>query len=228
MSNIHDNFKKLVNVKIELDGVEYPNDYADQLDIDKTNLDEEFLEHSTRYAYYATMAGLAEDRHQRAKEELDKLKADLDHEIRAKKDAIIAQNPKFKLTEAMITNEIVSDARYQKKLSATQTARHLATVLKNAPMAFAHRRDMLIELGKTAISGMTDPRVQQGRQQQVRQMFAAKTAQRVAPVEALPVPEPDDLEATSFPVEGEEVDFTPSVTEAPTTTNGRRRTPKTA
>jgi hypothetical protein len=168
---------------------------------------------------------MAEDRHQRCKEELDRLFADMDHEVRAKRDAIVAQNPKFKMTEPMIENEIKSDKRYQAKLSEVQIARYLAKVLKNAPQAFAHRRDMLLELGKHATTTMTDPRVSSGQQQQVRKMFAAKAARTLPAAPAVDVP--DDLEAGLIAPEGEVVEFNPPVDE-PTASTARRRAPKTA
>lgn len=225
MGNIDDGLRQLLGVRIELDGVEYPNHYNEDLDIDPTNLEEEFLTHSKRYAYYATLAEMAEDRHQRSKEELDRLFADLDHEVREKRDVIMAQNPKFKMTEPMIKNEILSDARYQKKLSEVQTARYLSKVLKNANTAFSHRKDMLMTLGRTSMATITDPRISGGQQQQVRNMFAAKSAPRLPP----PVVEqPDDLEAGLIAPEGEEIEFNPPVDDSPAPTRRRTPTPKTA
>lgn len=165
---------QLLDVEIELEGVHYPNEYSSQLTIDRTALDGEFVDHARRYAYYATLADMAEDRHQRVKEELDKLYADLDHEVRAKTEAIKISNVKFKMTETMISSEIQIDKRYQDKLKEVQKARHLAKVLKNAPQAFTHRKDMLLALGKVSFPG-SEPRVSQDQQQQqVRTMFATK------------------------------------------------------
>jgi len=220
MSRIDDALKQLVNVKIELDGVEYPNDYAEQLAIDRTSLEDEFLEHSKRYAYYATLAELAEDRHQRAKEDLERLVADLDHEIRAKAEQIRSQNDKFKLTETMIEKEILIDPRYQRKLSEIQNARHLAKVLKAAPMAFAHRRDMLIELGKTAMSTVSDPRVSQGKQKQVQNMFAAKSSAPSLPAHVSDTPD-EEFEAIANNLLGEINAATQ--TEPPSTSRRRPR-----
>ena len=223
MKIINDSFKQLVNVKIELDGVEYKNTYAEDIDIDSTNLQEEFLEHSKRYAYYATLATTAEDRHQRRIEELTHLRAKIDVEIRIKRDAMIAQNPKFKMSEPMILNEILSDSRYQKKLMEMQAARQLSIILQAAPYAFSQRKDMLIALGKVSDGSMSSPRVQEGREQQVRNMFAARA---VVSQPIIDIPVPDDLDATNLPPEGELVDFTPPEVAAPM--NSRRRSPKTS
>lgn len=175
MPTLRQLLKNLVGVEVVLDGVEYPNNYSDELAIDRTNLEEEFVSHSERYAYYATLAEMAEDRHTRLKEELDELEARLDHEIRADADSIRLNDPKFKMTETMVANEIKLRPEYRDKLKLLQDARHLSKVLKAAPMAFAHRRDMLIELGKSHLSSMNDPRIAGGKQQQVKNMFARKS-----------------------------------------------------
>ena len=183
MSQMRELLKQLVGVPIVIDGVEYPNEYADVLGIDRTDLESEFVNHSERYAYYATLAELADDR-------ADRLKEDLDHGVRSKADAVRQQDPKFKMTETMVENEVKMSAAYKQMQTEYQEARRLAKILKNAPHAFAHRRDMLIELGKTAMSSMSDPRVQQGRQQLARNIISAS---RRAPMLPVAGGEPSDV-----------------------------------
>lgn len=178
MSSFRDFLKQLVNVQVVIDGVEYPNTYGDDLAIDYTNLEQEFLTHSERYAYYATLAEMADDRADRLKEDLEHLQAKLDVQTREKAKNIQTADPKFKMTETMIENEIKNSAPYRAAQQEYQNARTLAKLLKNAPHAFAHRRDMLIELGKTAMSSISDPRIQQGKQQMVKNIISA---QRRAP-----------------------------------------------
>lgn len=186
MSRISDSLAQLLNVNIEIAGTSYPNMYAEDLAIDRSSLEGEFIEHSERYAYYATLAEMAEDRHNRIKEELDNLVSLIDHEKRQKADAIRQQDPKFKMTEAMFEHEIRLDGRYLEKQKEVQNARHLAKVLKCAPMAFAHRRDMLIELGKKDMSS-NDPRITGAKSDQVRALIG-KTRQQpqVNPAPGLP------------------------------------------
>lgn len=178
MSSFRDFLKQLVNVQVVIDGIEYPNTYGDDLAIDYTNLEQEFLTHSERYAYYATLAEMADDRADRLKEDLEHLAAKLDVQTREKAKNVQTADPKFKMTETMIENEIKNSAQYREAQKEYQNARTLAKLLKNAPHAFAHRRDMLIELGKTAMSSISDPRIQQGKQQMVKNIISA---QRRAP-----------------------------------------------
>lgn len=188
MSSFRDFLKQLLNVQVVIDGVEYPNTYADDLSIDRTNLEEEFVEHSERYAYYATLAEMADDRADRLKEDLEHLAAKLDVQTREKAKNIQQQDPKFKMTETMVENEVKNSKAYQELQKEYQQARSLAKLMKTAPHAFAHRRDMLIELGKTAMSSVSDPRVQQGKQQMVKNIMGA---QRRAPQLPAPGGEPE-------------------------------------
>lgn len=188
MSSFRDFLKTLVNVQVVIDNVEYPNTYADDLSIDRTNLEDEFVSHSERYAYYATLAEMADDRADRLKEDLEHLAAKLDVQVREKAKNIQVADPKFKMTETMVENEVKNSAEYHAAQKDYQDARTLAKLLKNAPHAFAHRRDMLIELGKTSMSSHTDPRVQQGKQQIVKNIISAQRQLNSKPAPQLPIP----------------------------------------
>jgi hypothetical protein len=195
MPTMRELLKALVGVPITIGGVTYPNGYADDLGIDRTNLEEEFVQHSERYAYYATLFEMADDRADRLKEELELTAANLDHEKREKAKAIQLQDPKFKMTETMFENEVKMDKRYQAKQQEYADARHLSKLLKAAPMAFAHRRDMLLELARSSMAQMNDPRITQQRQEQARQALALKQrmTQHTAPALPEPTPEPQEM-----------------------------------
>lgn len=188
MSTFRDFLKQLVNTQVVIDNVEYPNTYADDLSIDRTNLEEEFVTHSERYAYYATLAEMADDRADRMKEDLEHLAAKLDMSVRDKAKALQMNDPKFRMTETMVENEVKNSAEYQRSQKEYQEARTLSKLLKNAPHAFAHRRDMLIELGKTSMSSMSDPRVQTGRQQLVKNIIGAQRQLNSKQAPQLPIP----------------------------------------
>lgn len=179
--------KKLVSVNIEIDGIVYPNEYADSLFIDRSMLDDEFVTHSERYAYYATLAEMADDRADRLKEDLEHLTSVLDHEKRMKARELQSQDPKFKMTETMFEHEVRLDKRYQEKLKEFQDARHLAKVLKSAPMAFNHRRDMLLELGRSRLVQMNDPKIIQNKQEMARNMMKRQVESPALPASD-PVP----------------------------------------
>lgn len=203
MPSIKDYLKSLTGVDIEINDIQYPNSFAEDLFIDRTNLDGEFAEHAERFAYYATMAELAENRHNQLAEELKNLEARIDHEKRAQASQLAAADAKFKMTEKMFEHEIRLDKRFLEKQKEVQDARYLAKVLKNAPMAFSHRRDMLIELAKQHTAGMTSPRVVRARTDEVRQIIKNQRDTNVSPPPTIPSP----------------------VTEP--SANGRRRTAKT-
>lgn len=188
MSSFRDFLKTLVNVQVVIDNVEYPNTYADDLSIDRTNLEDEFVSHSERYAYYATLAEMADDRADRLKEDLEHLAAKLDVQVREKAKALQVVDSKFKMTETMVENEVKNSAEYHAAQKDYQDARTLAKLLKNAPHAFAHRRDMLIELGKTSMSSVSDPRVQQGKQQIVKNIISAQRQLNSKQAPQLPIP----------------------------------------
>lgn len=186
MASMRELLKALVGVNIEIDGVTYPNSYADDLSIDRSDLDAEFVEHAERYAYYATLAELADDRATRLKEDMEHLFAAIDVEKRRNYDQLKLQDPKLKMTEAMFEHEVRLDQRYQTKLAEYQTARHLAKVLKAAPIAFAHRRDMLTSIGERELRVMSSPQITQGRQQVARNLIQRKQAPQLPPAEEAP------------------------------------------
>lgn len=192
MARMQELLKQVVGVEIEIDGVNYPNEYADALVIDRSDLDAEFVEHSERYAYYATLAELADDRADRLKEKLEHLAAVIDHEKRDAAKAMQLNDPKFKMTEAMFEHEVKMDPRYQRMLEEFQDARHLAKVLKSAPLAFAHRRDMLLELGRSRMSQLTDPRVLQNRQQVARNLISQHSETQEQDPGTVQAPAPTD------------------------------------
>lgn len=167
--------QKLTGVPIDLGGVVYPNDFAEDLSIDRSNLQEEFLTHADKYAYYATLSELAEDRFNRLKENLETVAARCDYDKRTEYERMKAQETKLKMTEKMFENEVLLDPRYQAALKEMQDARYLAQLLRNAPMAFAHRRDMLLEVAKSHTVGMTHPRIIEGQQETVRNIMQRDT-----------------------------------------------------
>jgi hypothetical protein len=216
MSQLRDFLKQLVNVQVVLGGVEYPNTYGDDISIDRTDLQEEFVRHAERYAYYATLAELADDRADRLKEDLEHLAAKLDHDTRQKAVALKQADPSFKMTETMVENEVKMHAAYRQAQTEYQEARHLAKLLKNAPHAFAHRRDMLIELGKTSMSTVGSPTVNRGLMQQARQVIERGVAPQMPPATINPplpahLTEEQSLAATE-----------PAVEPAPVVTSRRR------
>ena len=165
----------VLNFEVALNGKTYDNDAATALRIDRTNLDEEFANQHTRFAYYATLHEMAKDKAARLKVSLETLYAQLDHEKRMAAKAVQAADPKFKYTESMCENEIKTDQRYQLKQQEMLDANQLAGVLGVAREAFQQRKDMLISLGANARASTPDLRIMGDR-------VKHETAEKVSPV----------------------------------------------
>ena len=149
----------LQNLPIEIDGVSYPNDIADHLRIDRTDLEEEFTTQPERYAYYASMEAIAKDKRARLKHGLELLYAQLDSEKRKEAQVLQVQNPKFKYTEKMCENEVKGDKRYQDMLREHLEAERLSNLLGAWRNAMDHRREVLISLGAHDRTGNMSTRV---------------------------------------------------------------------
>ena len=149
----------LQDLPIELDGISYPNNIADHLRIDRTNLEEEFAIQSECYAYYASMEAIAKDKRARLKHGLELLYAQLDAEKRAAAQAMQVQNPKFKYTEKMAENEVKGDKRYQIMLSDHLEADRLVNLLGAWRSAMDHKRESLVSLGAHDRTGNMSTRV---------------------------------------------------------------------
>lgn len=145
--------------EIKINDVEYKQTIGDDLRIDRSILDDEFCEQSTKFAYYSTLHELARDKEARLKRELELFYANVDAEKRAGAIQAQAANPKFKYTEKMCENEVKTDERYQKKQLEYLDAKKLSGILGVAREAFAQRKEMLISVGANARSGVTSARV---------------------------------------------------------------------
>src|SRR5258706_16362910 len=107
-----DEIRKLLSgIQIKIGDVLWPNAYGDDIQIDRTNLEAEFENQPPRFAYYATLAEMADAAHLRLKEELEALSAAIDAENRNKTTALVEQNPKFKMTATMSEHQIWLDPR---------------------------------------------------------------------------------------------------------------------
>ena len=144
-------------LKIVIGEMEYPNTYADDITIDRTNLEDEFERHAERYGYWAYLAELAHDTYLRCKDELERLYALIDAEKRGIKEHFRTENTKFKYTETMVKSEVITDSRYVKKQYELRSCEHLANALKHAKESLSHRKDMLIQMGLTVRA--KEPRV---------------------------------------------------------------------
>lgn len=118
---------------------------ADDLFINRGDLNGEFVRHPERFGFYATCYEIAAAKENQYKVALERLYAVLDHE---KRNGLKLSG--IKATEKMVENEVITDDRYVALQDEHLTAQLDAAVLKSAMYAMQHRKDMLIQLGSAA------------------------------------------------------------------------------
>jgi hypothetical protein len=171
----------LPKIKIEIHGIEYDNTFADDIRIDRTNLDEEFATQAEKYAYYAFLAEEAKSAYEFLKFEVEQLYATVDHEKRMAAEAVKAQNKSFKYTETMCANEVITDKRYVDKKGEMLNAKKLAGQLDQAAKSVAQRRDMLQQLGANTRNSMQPTRAVEQRAEAAHDIIAQNQASKAAP-----------------------------------------------
>jgi hypothetical protein len=148
----------IISEVTHIDTMQYETNFSQELAIDKTDLEHEFLTHSDKFAYYAGLSELAQARADKVKFELEVLYAQLDINKRKMFNAAVDEDgKKFKYTEKMVENEIIADASYQKKMDQLLELQKTASLMNRAREAFNHRKEMLIQLANNSRVG--DPRV---------------------------------------------------------------------
>lgn len=156
---------KLPEIKITLNGVEYEHTFNTDVQIDRTNLDDEFASQAEKYAFYGFLAEQAKHNAEHRKHILENVEASLDSEKRAEAERTKSMLKSFKYTETMCHNEVISDPRYKEHQKAWMDAKLLAAQLDICAKAIAMRKDMLKELGAVArIGTFSNPQDQQVRE----------------------------------------------------------------
>lgn len=117
----------------------------EDLFVNRSDLNSEFLRHPERFAFYATCYEIAAAKESTYKVNLDRLYAILDHEKRG--ELVMAG---VKTTEKMVENSVITDSRYVALQAEYLQAQKDAAICKAAMNAMQHRKDMLIQLGSAA------------------------------------------------------------------------------
>lgn len=117
----------------------------EDLFVNRADLNNEFIRHPERFAFYATCYEIAANKENQYKVALDRLYAILDHEKRGE-----LKMAGIKPTEKMVENSVITDDRYTALQNDYIQASRDAAILKTAMQAMQHRRDMLIQLGSAA------------------------------------------------------------------------------
>lgn len=123
----------------------YPSTLEADVFINRGNLQEEFMRHAERFAFWGTAHELAVDIVNRLSARLKRVYAELDAEKR--QEFVLTAT---KSTEKMVENVVITDPRYIDAQEELFEAEKQAGLLKAARDAMMSRRDMLIQLGSTA------------------------------------------------------------------------------
>jgi len=112
--------------------------YKDELTIDKHNLDVEWINQSKVFAKWGEELVYAQERTDKAKANLDLIKAQTDSKIRA-------NNIGGKITESQILNMIIQDSEYQKAIVEHIEAKKQEGIIEIAKKAFEFQRNKALD-----------------------------------------------------------------------------------
>ena len=132
--------------------MKHPNTLEEDLYINSTNINTEFVEHSQRFAWYATAYELACFEENKLKVELERALAHADSDVRAK-----AKSAAIKMTEKMVENSVKTHPVVVPIHDEYLEAKRNSGILKAAMNAMIHRKDMLVQLGASyRAEGLSD------------------------------------------------------------------------
>lgn len=118
--------------------------FGKALEIDKYNLDEELLQQALLYLEWSDAKAQAEQERDKAKEQLDLTRAELDISIRRDPKAFGLE----KITEGAISNIILTQDKYQKAEIVYLEMRYSYNVISGALEALSHKKSALENLVK--------------------------------------------------------------------------------
>lgn len=126
----------------QIGDVTYESNLAEDLKINKGNLQDAFETHAERFAFYTTAYELALDYELRLSAEVDRLYAKCDEAARSQ----LAANG-IKVTEKMVENVVITTPEYIEAQKLLFDAKKNAGLLKAAKDAMIARKDMLVSFG---------------------------------------------------------------------------------
>lgn len=131
-------------------------DFRRDIDIDKDNLEEEWLLHPSLYLYYSCEYSEAFNAKEKAKQKLDWIAAKLDLDIRKNYKKYGFDS---KPAEGGIKNTVLTHKEYQKALKKYNKAQDLFSTFTGVKTAFEHRKHALGNLVALKIGGFySEPR----------------------------------------------------------------------
>ncbi len=112
--------------------------YRSDLDIDKHNLDVEWMNQPKLFADWGEQLVNAEERVDKTKVKLELVKAQIDSKIRL-------ENINNKITENFITNTVIKDEEYQKIVAEHIEAKKQQGIIEVARKAFEFQRNKALD-----------------------------------------------------------------------------------
>ena len=130
---------------LQVGELSFESKLQDDLYVNRSDLNSEFIRHPERFAFYATCYEIAAAKENNFKVNLERLYAILDYEKRGE-----LSMSGVKTTEKMVENSVITDDRYVALQDAYMQTQKDASICKQAMNAMQHRKDMLIQLGSAA------------------------------------------------------------------------------
>lgn len=119
---------------------------AEDVSIRDSDLSGCMTEQASLYAHYSSLYASAMLNASRAKIKADIARAEA---YKRHRNRFIAKGVKF--TESMLEAEVMMDSAYQEALELANVLKYQETLCKEGLEAFKHRRDMLVQKGKSAL-----------------------------------------------------------------------------
>lgn len=136
-----DYFKESLVKTVNVNGIVYDFNMSDTVKIDTSDLNNELVEHSQKFAWISTAYELACDQELKLKTRLERLYAQLDVLVRHEFDA-----HNVKITETKVANEVILRSEYTAAQDEYGASKLEASLLKVARDSMLHRREMLLAL----------------------------------------------------------------------------------
>lgn len=131
-------------------------DYNNDIQIDRENLEKEWMEHPSIYLYYAEAHADAVYEKELSGDELDLVFSELDAQIRKDWDLHFEKAP----SEGAIKNWVIRQVKYKKALAKFQKAGHTANRLAAAKSSFEHKKKALENLVSLYVMGYgSEPKI---------------------------------------------------------------------
>ncbi|UKL14962.1 hypothetical protein hairong_057 [Pseudomonas phage hairong] len=119
-----------------------PDRLQDDLNFSTNNISLAMTRQAALFAHYSNLSAQAAYQHDRAKQQVELLEANLDNKFR---DSLTMAGTKF--TETSLKSLITKDSSYQAAVTRAHEARAIAKMVDTAADSFRHRKDMLIQVG---------------------------------------------------------------------------------